>query len=113
MYDFITHAASNSFGYSVYIMGCDGRAFGRVTMYTNPSRCWISDISVDADFRRQGIGSELLLFCESISLKLSCCDVLLAVERGSWMYDWYCRRGYFECEDAEGEFVKLQKTLKP
>lgn len=114
MSHFITHPIPCSFGYSVFVMEDNGKAFGRVTMYDDPSRCWISDISVEAARRRQGLGSELLLFCESVCWKLGCCDVFLAVERESWMYDWYRRRGYRDCVDdvTDTDVVRLRKSLK-
>lgn len=104
--NFILHRSSTSWGYSILIMEKNGRAFGRLYQYSDDNTTiYLTGLSVNIENRRQGLGTEMQEMRENIGRKLGATTACLAVERGTWMHDWYQRRGYedFEHNDVESE----------
>jgi len=82
--------------------------------WSDKSLGFIFEIFVLPDFREQGIGAELLLYAESLAMKLGCSVIQLepyAFDRSvssEWLVSWYRKKGYnIKASDTE----KMEKTL--
>lgn len=77
----------------------------------NPTTCILTHLLVDEKHRQQGYGTQALFDAEKIAKNFGCNEVWLKVENGSWMYDWYLRRGYEFDNFDDGVYVWLYKLL--
>lgn len=112
--DYIYHYNdANSLVKNILIMRKDGLAFCRVYWYNDDNTTIYFDfLSVDKSIREQGIGTELIEMVESIGIELNVKFSILAVEIGSWMYDWYVKLGYKNYSDhKEAELIWMRKIL--
>ena len=112
-YEFIHHYACNSWGDEVFIMEKNGKGFGRVYWFnedkTSAILCWLS---VNEDERKKGLGTKLQEIREDIAKIIGATTTFLWVEKGSWMYEWYKRRGYEDYKDHEEEdCIWMKKQL--
>ena len=111
---FIYHIAKESWGFEVLIMGKTGNAFARVYWYyDDDTTVYLNWLSVSAESRKQGIGTELQNIREEIAKKLGAKHTYLQAENESWMHEWYKRRGYQDCENTaiEENLVWMQKNI--
>ena len=99
---FIFHSCEESWGWEIYIMEKTGKAFGRVYGYKDDkSTAYLAGLSVEDSSRKQGIGTELQVLREAIAVGTGAKTVCLWVEKGTWMHEWYKRRGYKDWKDHE------------
>lgn len=74
---------------------------------------WLSDVTVDEGRRRIGIGNRILSEAEDVAKKNGCSVISLQVLHGSWMKDWYARKGYSVVGDGYMDnMVMMSKKLK-
>lgn len=80
---------------SIYIMREDGKSFCRVYYWfaTKKYGC-LDSLSVHKFIRKQGEGTRLQRMREAILKRLGVRYASLWVKKGSWMEEWYKRRGY-------------------
>ena len=71
---------------------------------------YISSLSVDEDMRRNGIADTLLQMSEDIA-SLLFRNVILWVACGTWMVDWYKRKGY-TINGASKKYIKMRKCIQ-
>jgi N-acetylglutamate synthase-like GNAT family acetyltransferase len=111
---FISHSTDHSWGKSILIMEENGNAFARVYWYfdDNLSVC-LDWLSVSENSRRNGIGTKLQEIREKLGTELGATTSYLWVEKGTWMHEWYKRRGYEDYKDNEKEknAIWMQKSL--
>jgi len=103
-HSFILHQKTESWGSSILVMEKEGKAFGRVYWYDNDSNVvYLEGLSVDAESRRQSIGTELLAILEKTGRNLGAATVCLWVKKNTWVYNWYKQLGYEDMKDNEDE----------
>ena len=111
---FIYHCDRESWGKEIYIMEQRGKAFGRI-YWNNDDKttAYLAGLSVEMSSRKQGIGTELQELRESMAMGSGATITCLWVEKGTWMHEWYKRRGYKDCEDYEGleNHIWMRKDL--
>lgn len=69
----------------------------KIVLYTykdNPEILYIANLSVDANMRNKGIGTQLLSIAEDIADQINIKTIILFVEKNTWMQKWYNRLGY-------------------
>lgn len=69
----------------------------KVALYTykdDPQVLYIANLSVDANMRNKGIGTQLLSIAEDIADQINIKTIILFVEKNTWMQKWYNRLGY-------------------
>jgi GNAT superfamily N-acetyltransferase len=91
-----------------------GFAFAHAYWYhDDKSTINLNWLSVSESSRKKGIGTELQEIREEIGRKLGASVSSLQVEKGSWMHDWYKRRGYeyLREDDNDNNLVWMSKTL--
>jgi GNAT superfamily N-acetyltransferase len=111
---FTSHCKAEPWGYSILLMEKRGKAFGRIYWYNDDTTTvYLDGLSVDAEFRRKGIGTELQEIREGIGRNLGATISCLWVRKNTWMHDWYKRRGYADCGNNENEenAVWMHKSL--
>ncbi len=111
---FILHHKYSDWGSSILIMEETGKAFGRLYQYSDDSTTVYLDwLSVDKEFRRQGIGTELQEIREKIGVELGANTSCLSVQKDTWMHNWYKRRGYEDWKDDENDenFIWMKKPI--
>ena len=92
---FIIHVKTEPILDSILIMEESGKAFCRAYMYNDDNTTIYLDwLSVDNNCRKQGLGTLLQEIRENIGKHLNYTTACLWVEIGSWMHEWYKRRGY-------------------
>ena len=114
-YKYIFHCCKELWGWEIYIMEKKGRAFGRVYGYRDDkSTAYLAGLSVRESARRQGIGTDLQVLREAIAIGCGAKTSCLWVEKGTWMHEWYKRRGYKDLKDHEDQEnnVWMEKELK-
>jgi N-acetylglutamate synthase-like GNAT family acetyltransferase len=112
---FIYHMTKESWGFEVLIMEKEGDAFARAYWYHDDNDgMYLNWLTVSMELRKQGIGTELQNIREEIAKKLGAKYTYLQAENGSWMREWYKRRGYKDCENTiiEENLVWMQKEIK-
>lgn len=87
----------------------------RLTVYKScPDAVWLSSLVVDENHRRRHIGERILRYAEFLATEELRCSVLsLQVKSGSWMEQWYKRRGFIHVADGYMEdMVIMTKMLR-
>lgn len=73
----------------------------RVTISNKcPNVAFVSSLVVDRDYRKGGLGSELLSEVINEAKKRGCSVVSLEVNYKSWQATWYRRVGFIPCCDC-------------
>lgn len=111
---FISHYKTESWGSSILIMEKRGKAFGRIYWYNDDNiMVYLDCLSVNAEIQRQGIGTKLQKIREEIGRSLGAITACLWVQKNTWMYDWYKRRGYEDWINNENEenAIWMKKSL--
>lgn len=108
---YFVHANSWWWGVSYNIIRKDGNGIVEVQFDREmPNTCYVKGLSVLSSHRRQGIGKEILLLCESIARQESMCFLELSVEKGNGcLYEWYKRMGFrvLRVEDNVYDMIKV------
>lgn len=105
--EFIYHNAED---YTL-IMTSSGEGICSVSIDENIRSCaCIYNLSVEEKYRKKGYGNRLLKEAESVAQMLGASIVSLAAKKGSFMPEWYQRRGY-KPVFSDSEFVTLYKEL--
>ena len=78
----------------MYIIRKDGSSMVRLSWYYNDNSVYLSDLHVCEESRGKGYATELIKIAELVSLNRKCDVLLLMVDTGSWMYEWYKKLGF-------------------
>lgn len=73
------------------LMEKDGKASCTIWLDETPTIC---DLYVNESDRRQGLATGMLNMCEDLVKTEGYSGVWLYAEEGSWLVDWYERKGY-------------------
>lgn len=95
-------------------MGKDGKTFASVYWYNDdPTTIYLAGLSVNIEVRKQGLGTLLQEIREDIGRKMAAKTACLSVNKDSWMYEWYIRRGYKSFENGinEDNNLWMKKSL--
>ena len=77
------------------VMESKGCGFGRAYIYfDDPKHILLDSMSVNEDSRNLGIGLKLQEVREQIGREHGCKYSVLSVDKGTWLINWYKRRGY-------------------
>jgi len=100
---FIKHHEKTNWGYSIHMMEKSGKAYARTYWYNDDkSVIFLEGLHVDEKMCGNGIATKLLEMHIQIA-KEKKASTQLKVEEGSWMHEWYKRRGYKKytrCEES-------------
>ena len=112
---FIYHVSPVDWGHAIFIMEKHGHAFGHLYLYDDDDTVvYLSCLSVDEEFRNKGLGTKLQEMREEMGVLLGASVSCLLVRDGTWMHDWYKRRGYvdFKADEDEDNSTWMRKVLK-
>jgi predicted N-acetyltransferase YhbS len=99
---YVTHFKNDSGMFSILIMEGHGKAFGRVYWYFDEvGVVYLDSLSVDTQSRNEGLGKKVINIQEEIGKLVGASYLCLWVKKGTWMEDWYKRKGYKTLEDYE------------
>ena len=110
----IKHENKTPWGYHAIFMVEDGKGIGRVYWYDGETEVAIMDmLGVNEEYRKNGLGTTLQIIRENYALEKGFIKMTLYTDPGSWMYEWYKRRGYVYTEDKNDEDgnVWMEKQL--
>lgn len=100
---FIYHYSKTPWGASVDIIHIKGTCHARLYIYEDDdSAIYLDSLSVSDAAREGGLGRRLQEVRELAGMNMGAREALLWVEKGSWMHDWYERRGYVDWQDKTG-----------
>lgn len=105
---------------SIYVMSTSGHIFFRLTAYHNwldDRQIFLSDFSIDEEFRGKGIGDKTLDKIIEVCKELGGEQLILGVEEDSedsWVEKWYERKGFkhYEYDEENRNIMSLDlKTM--
>lgn len=98
---------------SYYVVAEDGKSMVRLTFDSDMdgAMLYLSDLYVNDKQRHVGIGDKLLDIAEYIARENNIFTIRLGVYIGTWMIDWYSRRGYLATPYNDLVKIELQKKL--
>lgn len=104
---------------SVYVMSTSGHIFFRLTAYHSwggDRQIFLSDFSIDEEFRGKGIGGKTLEKIIEVCKELGGEQLILGVEEDedSWVEKWYERKGFkhYEYDEENRNIMSLElKTM--
>lgn len=100
---FICHITDSEWGGSVLVMENKGKAFARTYWFNDgDSTIYFDWLSVNKSERRNGIATELLNAHIDLAKKFNV-KTMLWVTKGTWMQEWFKRKGYIDYKDYEKE----------
>ena len=114
MTKYITHTDITFIGEekttTIYYMAKDGISFGYLYWYNHQEKdvLTLAGLSVAEKHRKKGLGTELQKIREKFAKDNGFKKTQLWVRKGTWMYDWYLRRGYkYDSEyDEHNDWLK-------
>jgi len=97
----------------LFTIKADGVAEASVYWYLDDSSTiYLCNLVVYPQFRNKGIGEKLQVIREQIGKDLNANTSCLWVKNGTWMHEWYQRRGYSYLKDHEQKgFIWMIKPL--
>lgn len=104
------------YGYIITAMEENGNACVRA--YENEEHAgvlYIDSLSVNEAFRKQGMGAQLMDWCEFIAKSMNMTKLMLWTDDNSWQAEWYKRRGFkflTEKSDIEGKNPQIWLVKK-
>lgn len=109
---FIVHMDDNDTNTALNIMEWRGTSFARIYWFKDDdTNVYLEYLSVDNNFRGNGIGTELQKIREKIGKLIGAKFTKLWVKDGAWMHDWYLRRGYKDTKDKDEYGIWMKKKL--
>lgn len=76
------------------------------------SSVYLSNLKVDLEYQRKGLGIRLLRILEILGRSLGATYSYLWVEKQSWMHKWYKRQGYTNFKQHNDiNFIWMKKKL--
>ena len=102
-------------GTSVHLVMPDGKALVKLVIDKRAkARCEIYDLATHPSAWRKGYARVLMTEAEAVAREKGCEELLLWVERDTWMQKWYGKMGY-EVEEfmtpPSEDTVWMSKTL--
>lgn len=88
----IVHRCEVSLGLYFKLMKKDGKA--SCSIWIDKTAPVICDLYVSEESRRKGFATGMLQLCEQIVKQEGHSEVFLWTAEGSWLVDWYKRKGY-------------------
>lgn len=110
--EYISHYKHYEEGGSILLMDALGRAFGRCYWYNDDmSIIYLDWLSVEEECRNKKMATKLQVVREEIGKLLGAEYSMLYVDKGSWMKEWYEKRGYEYWENYDEEYIWMKKVL--
>ena len=110
---YICHISDSDYGGSVLVMEKSGRAFARTYWFNDDAATIYFDwLSVDKSERGNGIATELLNAHIEVAKQFEV-ETMLWVEKGTWMHEWYSRKGYQDYKEHENESNAVWMRMLP
>lgn len=101
---------------SVHVIGPPGRILGYISFSANPDHLFVEAIGVLPEVQGRGLGSQLLAFAETATVRLRLPSLRLFTDGSIANHRFYRRRGYRETDRVEdGSFLRVHymKILAP
>lgn len=114
MRGFIFHYTTYPWGHGINIMEKYGFGFCRIYWYNDDeTTVYLDFLSVSECDRHKGLGTCMQELREEIGRILRATESCLWVVKGSWMHEWYQRRGYVDFIDhkTEENAIWMKKKL--
>ena len=91
-----------------FVISSDYPVSCRLCIYGGtPKEAVVSDLFVSEGFRKQGLGTDILKYCETLAKEQGCNSISLRSDNDDWVREWYKRLG-FEVESSQ---VWLKKNI--
>lgn len=113
-YKYITHLCTSVKSSSIFIMDEDGVSYGCISWYNDQDDAiYIDLISVIEEFRRQGLGSQMMEVCINLSIYLGATSINLCVQKESFMHKWYEKIGFIDTipNKEDDTYIWMNKHL--
>jgi len=117
--DYILFLSEGNYGgQTLYFMEKNGNAVALLNWYFEGDyndSIILSNMNVNTYHRKKGYGTRLQEVRENLGIQLGAKCSYLWVDKNTWQYDWYIRRGYEyypENEHEDSNWTKMKKQLK-
>jgi len=114
-YNLIAHYHDKEFSHTIHIMFKNGSGYCRVYWFDDdPVNIYLEYLTVSKAFQKQGKGAHLQVLRESIGRAIGATKSNLWVMEGTWMQEWYRRRGYVDTVPHEKEpgSIWMEKNIR-
>lgn len=115
----VTHENVWWWGRSYTFITNDGKGMIELSIEDDDERNYfgtIQSLMVHESRRGRGIANALLFMCEQYARQLGLQQVVLCARKGTWLIDWYKRRGYEIYDEnpeySKGKTVAMQKIFE-
>ena len=100
----------------VWYMTSDPKVIFRFAIYRyddDKETIYLSNVFVNDDNRKQGLGNTILDAADRVANKLKANAICLKVLQDSFVHDWYERNGYSDLsiDEEEPEYIWMRKEL--
>ena len=74
---------------------------------------YLSNVLVDKDHRKQGLGNNILNIADKVAKKLKANTICLKVKQNTFVHEWYGRHGYSDLsvDEEEPQFIWMTKNM--
>ena len=74
---------------------------------------YLSNVLVDKEHRKQGLGNNILNIADKIAKKLKANTICLKVKQSTFVHEWYGRHGYSDLsvDEEESQFIWMTKNM--
>ena len=74
---------------------------------------YLSNVLVDKDHRKQGLGNNILNIVDKVAKKLKANTICLKVKQNTFVHEWYGRHGYSDLsvDEEEPQFIWMTKNM--
>lgn len=106
--------ARSPFGDMLYIVADDGLSLVKIEFGSGDDYAFVFDLNTHESVRRMGRADEMLRLCIEEARRKGYYRVRLEVEPGSWMEQWYRRKGFKSYQgmvDAESGYPFYELNL--
>ena len=75
---------------------------------------YLSNVFVDEERRKEGIGNSILNAADKIAKKMNADSICLKAKQDSFVHEWYKRHGYSDlcADDEDKDFMWMVKRFK-
>lgn len=114
--EYVVHKSTEYWGESIFLVHRATNSICRIYWFAdNDVDVYLDSLSVSDVHQKQGIGTKLQEIREEIGIACGFEFSNLQVDKGSWMSEWYARRGYKISEGTKCEWgghMWMEKKIK-
>lgn len=78
----------------------------------DPKTVYLANVRVNENVRKNGYGNTILRFVFKYAKENNFENIILKVDKSSWVKSWYERNGFIDLNDADSNYIWMQKVVE-